>query len=56
MLSIDWLQTADRAGIDAVAVATGQDWRAIEAGAHAYSTAGLGKDAYLPLTSCVVLT
>jgi hydroxymethylglutaryl-CoA reductase len=38
-------------GIDAVAVATGQDWRALEAGAHAYSTAGLGRDAYLPLTS-----
>ena len=37
-------------GIDAVAVATGQDWRAIEAGAHAYSTAGLGTDAYAPLT------
>lgn len=24
-------------GIDAVALATGQDWRAIEASAHAYS-------------------
>ncbi len=27
-------------GIDAVAVATGQDWRAIEAGAHAFAAAG----------------
>ena len=27
-------------GIDAVALATGNDWRAIEAGAHAYATAG----------------
>jgi hydroxymethylglutaryl-CoA reductase len=27
-------------GIDAVAVATGQDWRAVEAGAHAYATRG----------------
>ncbi len=34
-------------GIDAVAVALGQDWRAIEAGAHAY--AGLGSD-YRPLS------
>ena len=24
-------------GIDAVAIATGQDWRAIEAGAHAFA-------------------
>jgi len=24
-------------GIDAVAIATGQDWRAIEAAAHSYS-------------------
>ena len=35
-------------GIDAVAVALGQDWRAIEAGAHAY--AGLGSD-YGPLST-----
>ncbi|MCX8197381.1 MAG: hydroxymethylglutaryl-CoA reductase, degradative [Candidatus Micrarchaeota archaeon] len=34
-------------GIDAVALATGNDWRAIEAGAHAYASIG-GK--YLPLT------
>ena len=35
-------------GIDAVAIATGNDWRAIEAAAHAYaSTSGR----YLPLTS-----
>ncbi|MEM4554793.1 MAG: hydroxymethylglutaryl-CoA reductase, degradative [Candidatus Anstonellaceae archaeon] len=34
-------------GIDAVAVATGNDWRAIEAGAHAYAAIS-GK--YLPLT------
>jgi len=27
-------------GIDAVAVATGNDWRAIEAGAHAYAATG----------------
>src|SRR6266852_1351671 len=27
-------------GIDAVAIATGQDWRAIEAGAHAYACSG----------------
>ena len=35
-------------GIDAVAVALGQDWRAVEAGAHAY--AGLGSD-YRPLAT-----
>jgi hydroxymethylglutaryl-CoA reductase len=35
-------------GIDAVAVALGQDWRSIEAGAHAY--AGLG-DGYRPLST-----
>ncbi len=34
-------------GIDAVAIATGNDWRAIEAGAHAYASI-TGK--YLPLT------
>ena len=34
-------------GIDAVAVATGNDWRAVEAGAHAYAAMG-GK--YGPLT------
>ena len=34
-------------GIDAVAVATGQDWRALEAGAHSYASLS-GK--YLPLT------
>jgi len=34
-------------GIDAVAVATGNDWRAIEAGAHAFAAAN---GAYLPLT------
>ncbi len=27
-------------GIDAVAIATGQDWRAVEAGAHAYAARG----------------
>ena len=27
-------------GIDAVAIATGQDWRGIEAGAHAYAARG----------------
>lgn len=35
-------------GIDAVAVALGQDWRAIEAGAHSY--AGLGSE-YRPLST-----
>ena len=34
-------------GIDAVAIATGNDWRAIEAGAHAY--AGLDGQ-YRPLS------
>ena len=34
-------------GIDAVAVALGQDWRAIEAGAHSYAAIG---NSYLPLT------
>ncbi|MEM4348608.1 MAG: hydroxymethylglutaryl-CoA reductase, degradative [Candidatus Anstonellaceae archaeon] len=34
-------------GVDAVAVATGNDWRAVEAGAHAYAAIS-GK--YLPLT------
>jgi hydroxymethylglutaryl-CoA reductase len=35
-------------GVDAVAIATGNDWRAIEAGAHAYAAAS-GK--YRPLTT-----
>lgn len=35
-------------GIDAVAVATGNDWRAIEAGAHAYAAM---RGRYRPLTS-----
>ena len=35
-------------GIDAVAVALGQDWRAIESAAHSYASIS-GK--YLPLTS-----
>jgi hydroxymethylglutaryl-CoA reductase len=35
-------------GIDAVAIATGNDWRAIEAGAHSYAAA-TGR--YLPLTT-----
>lgn len=34
-------------GVDAVALATGNDWRAIEAGAHAYAARG---GAYGPLT------
>jgi hydroxymethylglutaryl-CoA reductase len=34
-------------GIDAVAIACGQDWRAIEAGAHAFASL---KGKYLPLT------
>ncbi len=37
-------------GIDAVAVATGNDWRAIEAGAHAYAARDNG---YKPLTHYV---
>lgn len=35
-------------GIDAVAIATGNDWRAVEAGAHAYAATHLGR--YSPLT------
>src|SRR5262249_59991084 len=35
-------------GIDAVAIATGQDWRGIEAGAHAYACRG---GAYRSLTT-----
>jgi hydroxymethylglutaryl-CoA reductase len=35
-------------GIDAAAVALGQDWRAIEAGAHAYAALGAG---YRPLAT-----
>ncbi|MHB9033623.1 MAG: hydroxymethylglutaryl-CoA reductase, degradative, partial [Anaerolineae bacterium] len=35
-------------GIDAVALATGNDWRAIEAGAHAYAARS---GVYLPLTT-----
>jgi hydroxymethylglutaryl-CoA reductase len=37
-------------GIDAAAVAFGQDWRAIEAGAHAYAALG-GGGAYRPLAT-----
>lgn len=35
-------------GIDAVAIATGNDWRAIEAAAHSYASQG---DRYSPLTN-----
>ena len=35
-------------GVDAVAVALGQDWRAIESAAHSYASIG-GR--YMPLTS-----
>jgi len=35
-------------GIDALAIATGNDWRAIEAGAHAFAAAG---GAYRPLST-----
>ncbi|MFA5077150.1 MAG: hydroxymethylglutaryl-CoA reductase, degradative [Candidatus Micrarchaeia archaeon] len=35
-------------GIDALALATGNDWRAVEAGAHAYASL---KGSYTPLTS-----
>ena len=37
-------------GIDALAIATGNDWRAIEAGAHAFAAAG---GSYQPLTRWV---
>lgn len=40
-------------GIDAVAIATGQDWRAIESGAHSYATI-TGK--YQPLTTYEVVS
>jgi len=36
-------------GIDAVVLATGNDWRAIEAGAHSYAVL-IGKGKYKPLT------
>src|SRR3989338_568890 len=35
-------------GVDAVAIATGNDWRAVEAGAHAYASQKTGR--YQPLT------
>ncbi len=38
-------------GIDAVAVATGNDWRAVEAGAHAYAA---GDGGYRPLATWTV--
>ena len=41
-------------GIDAVAIATGQDWRAIEASCHAYAATGLG-DTYQPLTKYEIM-
>ena len=37
-------------GIDAVALATGQDWRAIEAGAHAWAACRDDIERYEPLT------
>ena len=40
-------------GVDALAIATGNDWRAIEAGAHAYAAAS---GQYLPLTRWSVTT
>lgn len=40
-------------GVDALAIATGNDWRAIEAGAHSFAAAS-GK--YLPLTQWTVST
>lgn len=40
-------------GVDAVAIATGQDWRAIESGAHSYASIS-GK--YQPLTSYKVVS
>ncbi len=39
-------------GIDAVVIATGNDWRAIEAGAHAYCAKG---GSYLPMTTWKVV-
>ncbi|HUQ06475.1 MAG TPA: hydroxymethylglutaryl-CoA reductase, degradative, partial [Kofleriaceae bacterium] len=38
-------------GIDAAAVALGQDWRAIEAGAHAYAAVAGGGAGYRPLAT-----
>jgi len=38
-------------GIDAVALATGQDWRAIEAAAHAYAASGSSETANEPVRS-----
>ena len=41
-------------GIDAVALATGQDWRAIEAAAHSYSHVS-SPNGYRPMTHyCIV--
>jgi degradative hydroxymethylglutaryl-CoA reductase len=37
-------------GIDAVAMATGQDWRAIEAACHAYASIAHQKDGYRSLS------
>jgi hydroxymethylglutaryl-CoA reductase len=36
-------------GIDAVCLATGQDWRAVESSAHAFATEGK-RGEYRPLT------
>ncbi|KAJ3329274.1 hypothetical protein HDU91_003901, partial [Kappamyces sp. JEL0680] len=38
-------------GIDAVAIATGQDWRALEAASHAWASLKPGTQSYTPLTS-----
>jgi degradative hydroxymethylglutaryl-CoA reductase len=38
-------------GIDAVAIATGQDWRAIEASCHAWASLKCAGNGYRPLTT-----
>jgi hydroxymethylglutaryl-CoA reductase len=41
-------------GIDPVAIATGNDWRAVEAGCHAYAATASGVHSYQPLTHWTV--
>ena len=42
-------------GMDAVAVATGQDWRALEAGAHAYASHHRNHARYASLTHYAIV-
>jgi hydroxymethylglutaryl-CoA reductase len=37
-------------GVDAVCMATGQDWRAVESAAHAFAAEGNLQQNYRPLT------